>query len=443
MEKTANVATLPLFLLLVLAAAASAGGVTSGYVRPTARAAISVLHDGDGRTPQQVHISAVGSDKMRISWITTDDAPATVEYGTVSGEYPFSSTGTTTTYTYLLYHSGKIHDAIIGPLQPNTTYFYRCSNHTTGDELSLRTPPSTLPFRFVVVGDLGQTGWTKSTLTHIGAVDHDMLLLPGDLSYADFYQPRWDSFGRLVEPLASKRPWMVTQGNHEVEKIPLFHSTPFTAYNARWRMPYDGEAATASGSNLYYSFDVAGGAVHVIMLGSYADYSPGSPQHTWLESDLARIDRATTAFVIALVHAPWYSTNAAHRGEGDAMRRAMEPLLRGGHVDAVFAGHVHAYERFARVYGGREDACGAVHVTVGDGGNREGLATRYDEPQPAMSVFREASFGHGRLEVVNATHALWTWHRNDDDVAVAADEVWITSLAANPACSNKDSVSLE
>jgi acid phosphatase type 7 len=65
---------------------------------------------------------------------------------------------------------------------------------------------------------LGQTGWTKSTLQHIAAADYDTLLLPGDLSYADFIQTRWDSYGRLVQPLASAWPWMVTQGNHEVER---------------------------------------------------------------------------------------------------------------------------------------------------------------------------------------------------------------------------------
>ena len=75
-----------------------------------------------------------------------------------------------------------------------------------------------------------------------------------------------------------------------------------------------------------------------------------------------------------------------------------------------------------------------MYVTVGDGGNREGLADKYIDPQPTISAFREASFGHGRLEVVNATHALWTWHRNDDNQPVVADQVWITSLAANPAC---------
>jgi hypothetical protein len=205
-------------------------------------------------------------------------------------------------------------------------------------------------------------------------------------------------------------------------------------------MPYDA-GATPSGDNLYYSFDVAGGAVHVIMLGSYTAHDAGSAQHRWLRRDLAAVGRARArggaAFGVALVHAPWYNSNRAHRGEGEGMRGAMEELLYGARVDAVFAGHVHAYERFARVYGGKEDPCGPVHVTIGDGGNREGLAKKYVDPQPATSAFREASFGHGRLEVVNATHALWTWHRNDNDEAVVADQVWITSLAANPACNRR------
>ncbi|CAL4982390.1 unnamed protein product [Urochloa decumbens] len=431
--------------LALLALAASAAltllpaclaGVTSPYVRPPPRATLSLIHDddddADGQTPLQVHISMVGPDKMRVTWITSDDAPATVEYGTTSGQYPFSSTGNTTTYSFVLYKSGNIHDAVIGPLQPSTTYYYRCSSNPSR-EFSFRTPPATLPFKFVIVGDLGQTEWTDSTLKHIAAADYDVLLLPGDLSYADLVQPRWDSFGRLVEPLASARPWMVTQGNHEVEKLPVLEPTPFKAYNARWRMPYDA-GATPSGDSLYYSFEIAGGAVHVLMLGSYTDFAAGSAQREWLRRDLEAIDRRSTAFVVALVHAPWYSSNEAHRGEGDAMREAMEEALYGARVDAVFAGHVHAYERFARVYGGKEDPCAPVYVTVGDGGNKEGLAGEYIDPQPAVSALREASFGHGRLEVVNATHALWAWQRNDDDLPVVADQVWIASLAANPAC---------
>ncbi|KAI9090785.1 hypothetical protein K1719_028638 [Acacia pycnantha] len=61
---------------------------------------------------------------------------------------------------------------------------------------------------------------------------------------------------------------------------------------------------------------------------------------------------------------------------------------------------------------------------------------RFVDPKPEISIFREASFGHGILEVVNATHALWTWNRNDDDDenAVPSDTFWFRSLSAEPAC---------
>ncbi|GAV76254.1 Metallophos_C domain-containing protein, partial [Cephalotus follicularis] len=108
-----------------------------------------------------------------------------------------------------------------------------------------------------------------------------------------------------------------------------------------------------------------------------------------------------------------------------------ERLLYAASVDMVLASHVHAYERSVQMYNGFSDPCGPVHITIGDGGNREGLASKnvlYKEPQPKWSVFCEASFGHGELKIVNSTHALWRWHRNDDDEPVKSDQVWIISL---------------
>jgi len=102
--------------------------------------------------------------------------------------------------------------------------------------------------------------------------------LPRDLSYADNNQPLWDSFGSLVEPLVSSRPWMVTEGNHEIETIPIVMNDAFKSYKARWRMPYE---ESRSNSNLYYSFEVAG--VHVVMLGSYAEFGMDSDQYKWLQ----------------------------------------------------------------------------------------------------------------------------------------------------------------
>ncbi|KAJ6416084.1 hypothetical protein OIU84_004812 [Salix udensis] len=289
--------------------------------------------------------------------------------------------------------------------------------------LSFKTPPATFPLEFVVIGDLGQTEWTSSTLTHASSRDYDVLLLPGDLSYADTNQPLWDSFGRLVERHASWRPWMVTEGNHEIEIFPIIQPRGFKAYNARWLMPYE---ESNSSSNLYYSFNVAG--AHVIMLGSYTDSDENSDQYRWLEADLSSVDRRKTPWLIVLLHAPWYNTNNAHQGEGESMRKAMEELLYKARVDAVFAGHVHAYERFTRIYDNKVDPCGPMYITIGDGGNR------LKNPPSPLSLYREASFGHGRLRMVDETRAQWSWHRNNDSNSFSADEVWLDSLSTSAAC---------
>ncbi|KAG2561748.1 hypothetical protein PVAP13_8KG211400 [Panicum virgatum] len=307
------------------------------YVRPPPRPLVPVAYDKPASHPQQVHISAVGAHHMGITWVTDDrSAPSVVEYGTAPGKYGAAAeAGYLTTYQFLSYTSGAIHRATIGPLEPGTTYYYRCGE--AGDEFSLRTAPATLPIEFVIIGDVGQTEWTASTLSQVGAAAYDMLLLPGDLSYADWRPPLWDSWGRLVQPLASARPWMVTEGNHERETLREPDKPPrrFVAYDARWRMPHE---ESGSPSNLYYSFDTAGGAAHVVMLGSYAEFEEGSEQHAWLRRDLAAVDRRRTPWLLVLMHVPWYNTNYAHQAEAEGMRRAMEPLLFEARVDVVIEG---------------------------------------------------------------------------------------------------------
>ncbi|KAK6942615.1 Calcineurin-like phosphoesterase domain, ApaH type [Dillenia turbinata] len=298
------------------------------FVRQPPRPVVVTTHHGSETDPQQVHISLSGEDHMKVSWITNAAVPSTVEYGKVSGEYTATATGTQTSYHYFSYKSGKIHHVKIGPLEPDTVYYYRCGGF--GPEFSFKTPPATFPIEFVVV-------------EHVDSIDYDVFLLPGDLSYANGQQPLWDSFGHLVEPYASRRPWMVTQGNHDIESHQSNNPKDFTAYNARWPMPYQ---ESGSNSNLFYSFNT-------------------------------------------------------------------------------------------RVYDNEADSCSPVYITIGDGGNREGLAMTFEEPTPSISVYREPSFGHGRLRILNTTHAHWTWHRNDDSNPFVADQVWLESLSSTKACHSK------
>ena len=51
---------------------------------------------------------------------------------------------------------------------------------------------------------------------------------------------------------------------------------------------------------------------------------------------------------------------------------------------------------------------------------------------------RESSFGHGTLDVLNSTHLLWRWHRNQDALPQVADEHYI--VREPDACENQNVV---
>lgn len=54
---------------------------------------------------------------------------------------------------------------------------------------------------------------------------------------------------------------------------------------------------------------------------------------------------------------------------------------------------------------------------------REGLASEYIHPLPKWSAFREPSYGLGILNVLNSSHAVWQWHRNQDGALTVGDEI--------------------
>jgi acid phosphatase type 7 len=95
--------------------------------------------------------------------------------------------------------------------------------------------------------------------------------------------------------------------------------------------------------------------------------------------------------------------------EQTLMKALWERMLYAHGADLVFSGHVHAYERTLKIFDSQPNPCGTVFVTIGDGGNREGLAQEFFEPKPEWSAYRERSFGHGTVDFVNETHALWMW----------------------------------
>ncbi|KAJ0094005.1 hypothetical protein Patl1_25999 [Pistacia atlantica] len=485
----------------------------------------------EGFQPQQIFVSLSNNyDSVWISWITGefqigyDIQPldpewvqSIVQFRVLRSQVTYQAKGYSLVYSQIYpyddlqkYTSGIIHHVLLTGLEPNTLYEYECGDPSISamsDSHYFRTMPvsnaSSYPSRIAVVGDLGLTYNTTTTVSHLLSNHPALLLLIGDLSYADLYftngtkwnissssflqnpfretyQPRWDYWGRFMQPLVSNVPAMVIEGEHEIEQ--QADNYAFVAYSYRFAFPYK---EGGSSSSLYYSFN--SGGIHFVMLGAFVNYDKSSDQYNWLERDLAEVDRKVTPWLVAAWHRPWYSTYVAHYREAECMRVEMEELLYHSGVDIVFNGHyineVIITYRFmlmrgrTRVYNYSLDPCGPVYITVGDGGNVEGLDIEHaDEPgncpdpastadkylggfcafnftsgpasgkfcwdqQPDYSAYRESSFGHGILEIVdvkqqtnrhycglqvkNETHALWTWHRNQEYYENAGDIIYI------------------
>ena len=289
---------------------------------------------------------------------------------------------------------------------------YESTRRAKGAEGAAKARNANGRVAFGVVGDTGQTEVTAAVLEHLASMpDLDLLLHTGDLSYADGFPPRWDSFGRLAEPLMSRVPALVVPGNHDV----TLNGAESTAYRTRYPTPH---VSSGSPSPDWWSYDV--GLAHVVGMSSYAPVGPErglfdgaeAPMREWLRADLSRVDRDATPWIIAVFHVPWYNSNAGHFKEAERHRAALERTLYDAGVDVVLNGHVHSYERTVPTFDGAPDPCGAAHLVVGDGGNYEGpYGDGWRDPQPAWSAFREGSFGAGRLEIHNATHATWEWRR--------------------------------
>ncbi|KAG6420000.1 hypothetical protein SASPL_116514 [Salvia splendens] len=464
-----------------------------------------VQRDASGFEPEQISVSLSSThDSVWISWITGEfqigdnikplnpkSVASVVYYGKLRFPMHRIATGESEVYSQLYpfkglknYTSGIIHHVRLTDLDPDSKYYYKCGDPSIQAMSRIqhfRTMPvsstHSYPGRVAVVGDLGLTYNSTSTIDHVTRNNPDLIVMVGDLCYANLYltngtgsdcyscsfpntpihetyQPRWDYWGRFMQPLISRIPIMMVQGNHEIEE--QIHGQTFTSFTSRFAFPHK---ESGSSSPFYYSFNAGG--IHFVVLGGYAAYGKTDDQYKWLQRDLANVNRDVTPWLVATWHPPWYTTYTAHYREVECMRVSMEELLYQYGVDIVFNGHVHAYERSNRVYNYTLDPCGPVHLSVGDGGNREKMATTHadehgncPEPsttpddfmggfcaqnftsgpaagkfcwdsQPEYSAYREASFGHGILEVKNETHALWSWHRNKDMYNETGDQIYI------------------
>jgi hypothetical protein len=399
-------------------------------------------------------------------------AVASVRYGTSAAVLDRVATGGSSTYRDGGWR-GVLHTVLLRGLAPGTRYYYRPA-YAGADAPGVSSfvsaaavgavgggAAATRPLVVAVVADLGSNCVDKRTWREPGCGNgtiaaltagaaalpgtpaaFDLLLHAGDIAYTSGAQGIWDVFLRQMEPVASRVPYMVCAGNHE-------HYFNFSGFRHRFDMPGPGApregvvsvaAAGATGGasgagagaggdhgahNLWHSFD-AGGA-HFVGFSSEHNLTVGSPQHAWLDADLAAARAGGATWLVAYGHRPLYCTCSdsydCGAGEGYGamkMRAGVEALFEKHGVELYLTGHVHNYERTFPIDNNTAastdpavayvDAGHTTHVVVGMAGDNEGLTDGFMAAPPSWSAVRHAELGWARLTV------------GSDGAGAAADE---------------------
>lgn len=275
----------------------------------------------------------------------------------------------------------RVWSAVLKPLVPGGTFDYRVLHQglqvfQQAGAKALKGPDQTVTV--AVVGDLvdGHAGGLDIA-RQIHAQNPDMMVAVGDLvydvgtawEYRNRFFPVYNADpGRAGQgvPFMRQTPLVGVPGNHDVDhvgrtRVPDRNSLAYFYY---WFQPLNGPDAGPNVPNLTpagdwaafhaaagsrfprmgtFSFDA--GPVHWTVLDSNEYMHWTDPAlRAWLAKDLAA---ATAPWrFVAFHHPAVFLHRTLHMGERITRRmRSLWPLLQAGHVDLVFTGHVHTYQR--------------------------------------------------------------------------------------------------
>lgn len=421
---------------------------------------------------------------VSIGWNTyTQLNQSCVEYGTSSSKLDKRSCakGSTT------YPSSRTYEnvVILDGLTAGITYYYKIvsTNSSVDHFLSPRSPGDKTPFSINAVIDLGvygQDGFTiegdktrkdvipsiDPSLNHttIGRLantvdDYEFIIHPGDFAYADdwiltpanlldsenAYQAILENFYTQLAPIAGRKPYMASPGNHEAacQEIPFTTGLcpdgqkNFTDFMHRFGNTMPASFPSVSSNNtakvlanqarelaqppFWYSFEY--GMAHIVMINTETDFedAPDSQggsaglgagpfgakdqQLQFLEADLASVDRAVTPWVIVAGHRPWYTA-----GSGcEPCQEAFEEILYKYGVDLGVFGHEHNSQRFLPVYNnnpdpkGMQDPKAPMYIVSGAAGNIEGLSSISSKPD-FTQFSNDENYAYATIRFVDESH---------------------------------------
>ncbi|GLY23470.1 DNRLRE domain-containing protein [Micromonospora sp. NBRC 101691] len=272
-------------------------------------------------------------------------------------------------------------------ISPDGVYYDSRETGATGPQLIVYTGvPGTDDTVLLAAGDIASCTTERDEQTARVLDGEAGVVTPlGDVVYekgtpeefANCYEPTWGRHKERTRPAV---------GNHE-------YLTP----GATGYYGYFGAAAGPPGQG-WYSYDLAGGQWHVVVLNSNCSHiggcHAGSAQEQWLRADLAASQARCT---VAYWHHPLFASGGRARHE---MRPLYQALYDAG-AEVVLTGHNHQYERFApqSPTGAADPARGIRQFVVGTGGRS--LQPDFPDVAPNSEV-RNGSV-HGVLKLTLLT----------------------------------------
>lgn len=422
------------------------------------------------------------NNKPCVNYGTSANALTKQSCSTKSDTYP-----TSRTWFHTVYLTG---------LTPATKYYYKIqsTNSTVLEFLSPRVAGDKTPFAMNAIIDLGvygEDGYTiqgdlskrdsipdvppslnHTTIKRLAdtADDYEFIIHPGDLAYADdwalrgknlfdgknAFQAILEEFYGQLAPVSSRKPYIVSPGNHEASCQEIPHTSwlcpagqkNFTDFMSRFSGNMPSAFASTSSANqakvnankaqqmanppFWFSFEY--GMAHIIMINTETDFpeAPDGPdgsaglnggpfggpeqQLQFLEADLASVDRTVTPWVIVAGHRPWYTTGSSST-PCQPCQEAFEPLFYKYGVDLGVFGHVHNSQRFFPVVNGTADPAGLnnpkapMYIISGGTGNIEGLSAVGDKPSYTAFAYAD-DFAYATIRFLDTQHLKVDFYRS-------------------------------
>lgn len=323
------------------------------YSEPKERQIMYVVRED--RAP---YIQNPTQNSVEIAWRTLDPAVGRVRYGVEKGSLDHETTESEPT---------QRHHVRLEGLQVSTRYFYEVYSGTdrSAGEEKFKTAPrhNQKQFSFLVLGDSGvdtPTQWRigEQMRTSMNQREADFVVHVGDVHQGagDYYD---DIYFKPYRDIIKNVNVFTSLGNHDVI------TDDGGVYLDDFYLPRN----NADSTERYYSFRWAN--AYFIALDTNSDFTPGSPQHSFLLEALTDSLRRSAMWTFVYAHHPPYTEHWTGYYGDRRVQNHLVPIYEEYDVDMVMNGHTHSYERGEKEH---------VHYLVsgGGGGGLDDFFVDYD-----------------------------------------------------------------